>query len=196
MINRKTFFDEYRKTIDPNRKLDQKEVNAIGNFLNFVDIDLAKMEMNQWAYFFATVFHETKATFLPVKEAYYLQERYGWTDEKFDAWAKKNFRYYPYYGRGYVQTTWLKNYERSSKLIGVDFVKNPHLMMIPHYSFKVSLDGFIKGWFTTRKISDYVNKNETDYVNARRVINGIDDAQLIASYARIFENILRKSIIR
>ena len=196
MVNRKIFFQEYKNNIDPDRKLTQQEVDALDEFLSFVDPVLGQMQMNQWAYFFATVFHETHATFKPVKEAYYLQDKYKWTDAQYLAWAKRNFRYFPYYGMGYVQTTWLRNYEKYSKLFGIDFVNHPELMMVPKYSFKVSIHGFINGGFTGKKISDYVNKDKTDYRNARRVINGTDKMDLIASYAKIFENILRKSIIR
>ena len=186
MINRKIFFEQYKNMLDPNRKLDAKEVSAIDEFLDYVDANIGKLQMNQWAYFFATVFHETNAAFLPVREAYWLSED----------WRKKNLRYYPYYGRGAVQITWFKNYQYYSKTMGVDFVNYPDLMLVPKYSFRASLDGFINGIFTGKKISDYVNKDKADYVNARRVINGLDDANLIASYARLFENILRASVIR
>lgn len=186
MINRKTFFAEYKTNLDPNRSLDSKEISAIDEFIDYVDANIAKMQMNQWAYFFATVFHETNATFLPVREAYWISED----------WRKKNLRYYPYYGRGFVQITWLKNYQYYSKTMGEDFVKFPDLMMVAKYSFRSSLDGFMNGTFTGKKISDYVNKDKTDYVGARRVINGTDKAQLIAKYAQLFEAVLRKSIIR
>lgn len=74
---------------------------------------------------FVTVFHETAHTFLPVKEAYWLSEE----------WRKKNLRYFPFYGRGYLQTTWKVNYQYYSKLLGVDFVNNPDLMMNPKYFY-------------------------------------------------------------
>ena len=42
--------------------------------------------------------------------------------------------------------------------------------------------------FTGRKLSDFL---PGDYVGARKVINGTDKAQLIASYAEIFERALQ-----
>ena len=42
-------------------------------------------------------------------------------------------------------------------------------------------------------MSDYVNDKKKDYVGARRVINGTDKANLIAGYAKTFEQILNKS---
>lgn len=57
---------------------------------------------SQIAYVLATVEWETAKTFKPVREAFWLSE----------AWRKKNLRYYPFYGRGYVQLTWEKNYKK------------------------------------------------------------------------------------
>ena len=73
----------------------------------------------QWAYVFATVFHEAGTSFESVREAYYLQEKYNWTEEQFTAWRKKNLRYYPWDGKGYVQLTWERNYELFEKLMGI-----------------------------------------------------------------------------
>lgn len=185
MINRKTFYNEYRSNLDKDKKLTAREVGAIDIFLDFVDCSIGALNLNQWAYVFATVFHETAHTFEPVKEAYWLSEE----------WRKKNLRYFPFYGRGYVQITWKRNYEYYSKAMGEDFVKNPDLVMVPKYAFKILQHGFIHGVFTGKKISDYINKDKTDYKGARRCINGTDKADLIANYARLFENVLRKSII-
>ncbi|MGR9074141.1 MAG: peptidoglycan-binding protein, partial [Gammaproteobacteria bacterium] len=59
----------------------------------------------QVSYVLATTQWETAQTFRPVKEAYWLSED----------WRKNNLRYFPYYGRGYVQLTWEKNYEKYSR---------------------------------------------------------------------------------
>lgn len=182
MINRKKFFEDYRNNLDPNKKLDQKEVNALTVFLDFVDASWKMFTVPQWAYVFATVFHETNATFLPVKEAYWLSEE----------WRKKNLRYFPYYGRGYVQITWKDNYAKFSKDIGENFVKNPDLVMVPKYAFKILIDGFKNGTFTGKKISDYISNESKDYKGARRCINGTDKNGLIESYATTFERILTK----
>lgn len=183
MINKKIFFDEYRKNLDPNKILDAKEVSAIDEFLDFVQAVQKTFSTPQWAYVFATTFHETNATFLPIKEAYWLSE----------AWRLKNLRYSPYYGRGYVQITWRENYSKFSKIIGEDFVNKPDLVMIPKYAFQIMVHGFIYGSFTTKKITDYITNKKTDYKGARRCINGTDKAELIKNYAEQFEKIIRKS---
>lgn len=179
-MNRKIFFEEYKKNLDPNQKLDQKEVDAINLFLNFYERDKLTFNIPQWSYAFATVFHETAATFLPLREAPKLSEE----------WRKRNFRYFPFYGRGYVQLTWERNYALYSKKLGIDLVGNPDLAMKPEYAWFILIDGFKNGVFTGKKISDYINDKKKDYRNARRCINGTDRMDLIAKYALEFEKIL------
>lgn len=131
---------------------------------------------HQIAYVLATVEHETARTFKPVREAYWLSEN----------WRKKNLRYYPYYGRGYVQITWLKNYEYFSKLLKVDMVKDPDIAMRENVALFILVHGFRYGTFTGKKISDYINSNKVDFKGARRCINGTDCDVKIAKLAEIY----------
>jgi len=128
----------------------------------------------QTAYVLATVEWETAKTFKPVREAFWLTE----------AWRKKHFRYYPFYGRGFVQLTWKNNYEKYSKLLGVDMVKNPDLAMDNNIALFVLVHGFKTGTFTTKKITDFININKTDFLRARLCINGMDQASKIAALAK------------
>ena len=57
------------------------------------------------------------------------------------------------------------------------------------------VDGMIRGWFTGRKLLDYIDGDRRDYVNARRIINGTDRAQVIAGYAMAFERALRAATL-
>ena len=43
--------------------------------------------------------------------------------------------------------------------------------------------GFKHGVFTGRKLEDYVTASKTDFVNARRCINGVDKQREIAILA-------------
>ncbi len=127
----------------------------------------------QMAYVVATVEWETARTFKPVREAFWKSE----------AWRRENLRYYPYYGRGYVQLTWQRNYATYAYLSGVDLINNPDKAMDPAIALFILVHGFKTGTFTGRKISDYVNDHKTDFVNARRCINGVDHANDIARQA-------------
>lgn len=125
----------------------------------------------QQAYVLATVEWETNRTFKPVREAYWMTE----------GWRKANLRYYPYYGRGFPQLTWKRNYEHYSKKLGIDLVNNPDLALEPQHSTFIMVDGFKTGFFTGKKLEDYVRAGKTDYFNARRCINGLDRAREIAA---------------
>ncbi|WP_417681487.1 hypothetical protein [Roseibium sp.] len=125
------------------------------------------------AYGLATTQWETNHTFKPVKEAYWLSE----------SWRKKNLRYYPYYGRGYVQLTWDRNYDLYRGILGLDLVDDPDFALRHDVSLFVIAHGMKMGGFTGRKLEDYITRNKTDFVNARRVINGTNKAHEIAALA-------------
>ena len=130
-------------------------------------------DKNQIKYILATAEWETNHTFQPVREAYWVS----------DAWRQKHLRYYPYYGRGFVQLTWKKNYEKFSKLLNVDLVNNPDLLLNAKLSAFVIVYGMKHGTFTGKKLQDYINDNGVDFVNAREIINGSNEEYKIASIA-------------
>lgn len=135
---------------------------------------------NQAAYVLATAYHESDHLVKPINEA--GSERY-----------LHSKRYWPYIGRGYVQLTWEKNYKFASAKLGVDFVSNPDLLLQPEYAKKILVTGMKEGWFTGKKLSDYIDLSHSDYVDARRIINGTDKALMIAAYARQYEDLLLKA---
>jgi hypothetical protein len=132
------------------------------------------------AYILATAYWETARTMRPVKEAYWLSE----------AWRARNLRYYPWYGRGFVQLTWKYNYEKAGKILKLDLTTNPDRVMEPAISAAILVKGSVEGWFTGRKLSDYIGDNKLDYVSARRVINGTDKAFEIAKIALEYKKAL------
>ena len=127
----------------------------------------------QIAYVLATAEWETANTLKPVREAYWMPE----------IWRKKRFRYYPYYGRGYVQLTWKFNYDRYSKILGIDLVTHPDRALEPAIACFVLVHGFKHGVFTGKAITDFIRQGKTDFVGARRCINGTDKAGKIAAIA-------------
>jgi len=130
----------------------------------------------QIAYILATVEHETNNTFQPVREAYFLGEPDA---ENY----RQTLRYYPFYGRGYVQLTWDYNYREYSNLLGLDLVNQPDLVMRSDVSLFILIDGMKRGVFTGVSLDDYIVGGSADFLNARRIINGTDQASLIARYA-------------
>ena len=139
------------------------------------------LTVEQAAYVLATAKWETNHTMKPVREAYWLSEE----------WRKNNLRYYPYYGRGYVQLTWLDNYKKATDKLGYDLVNNADDALLPQYAVPILVLGMLEGWFTGKKLSDYIGVGKTDYVEARRIINGVDKKYEIASIASEYEEALR-----
>ncbi len=158
------------------------------------------ISLQQLAYISATIKHETLNTFEPVEEAYYLTDtkRKKYYENKYDPiladtlqrreTAKKygNTRLgdgVKYHGRGYIQITWQINYKKMKDYFKVDLINFPDLAMNPELSAHIALYGFEDGTFTTVKLNKYINKDKTDYFNAREVINGLNKAELIKGYA-------------
>lgn len=137
---------------------------------------------NQAAYVLATAYWETGRTMKPVVEAYWLSE----------TWRRKNLRYYPYHGRGYVQLTWKTNYVRAGKELGVDFVKFPQKLLEPRNSAEILVVGSKEGWFTKRRLSHYITLSKSDFVGARRIINGTDKKHQIADIAKAYDRELTR----
>jgi len=134
---------------------------------------------NQAAYVLATAYHETAHTMKPVRE-------YGG-----ETYLKKK-AYYPFVGMGYVQLTWLANYQKASKMLGVDFVKNPRLLLKAEYAAPILVIGSRDGWFTGKKLSDYITVSRSDFTGARKIINGTDRAKLIADIAIRYDALLKQ----
>lgn len=174
MIDRAKLFDGIRHGPFPG-KLEEDQVRGMNALLDAIEGE--RITDNRWtAYMQATAYHETAHTMLPIAEYGhgrghpYGQSKHG----------------HVYYGRGYVQLTWDYNYEKMGKILGVDLLNKPDLAMEPDIAAKVMLEGMIRGVFTGKALHDYFNDQHTDWINARRIINGTDRAKLIAGYAEQF----------
>ena len=97
-----------------------------------------------------------------------------------------------YRGRGYVQLTGRENYERFGYRLNIDLVSKPEMACDPDIAMKILFEGMMDGVFTGRSLRQYIKPSAglRDYVNARRVVNGTDKADLIAGYAGQFEALL------
>jgi putative chitinase len=130
------------------------------------------------AYILATAYHETAHTMQPIEEyGKGAGKSYG---QPAGAYGKR------YYGRGYVQLTHLSNYQKASLATGRDLVRYPEQAMDPDVAADIIVRGMSQGWFTGKKMSDF-----TTYRYMRLVVNGMDKADLIASYANTFERALK-----
>lgn len=176
-INR-TFFYQYIRSTLFKGGLKQSQIDGINRFLDYWDARPDLEDVRYLAYILATVHHETDQKFQPIEE--YGRGRgllYGLPDPQTRQ---------IYYGRGYVQLTWKRNYEFFTALLGKDLVNHPELALDPIISAEIIFRGMLNGSFTGKKLKDYFNAEREDWLNARRIINGTDKAANIANYARDF----------
>lgn len=183
MINRDYFYNIVRTSLYP-KGISGVAFEGMERFLDFWQVgDIIGYPPTgrdrRWlAYILATVYHETARTMQPIEE--YGRGR-GLEYGKADPITGKT-----YYGRGYVQLTWKFNYEKMGKVFDVDLVNIPALASDPDLAMKICFYGMSRGSFTGRKLSQYFTVTVSDWVNARKIINGLDKAELVASYAKVF----------
>ena len=142
--------------------------------------------LRQVAYMLATAKHETANTFAPIEE--YGKGKglpYGKPDRKTGL---------VYFGRGYVQLTWVKNYQTMGTVLGLPLYTQPDLALRYDVAYKIMSSWMTHGTFTGVSLSRYINEGKTDYLNARKIINSLDKADLIAGYATAIEQMLLSSL--
>lgn len=94
-------------------------------------------------------------------------------------------------GRDYCQTTGKDNYRRCGSYAGVDLVVFPDRIMEPAIAACNIVLGMKEGWFTGKKLSQYINAKAVDFEGARKIINGTDKAKKIALEAQMFLSALQ-----
>lgn len=184
-MDRKTFFDKVRAS-PFNGTLSQDAVDGMNAFLDAWEAS-GLTDLRWAAYMLATMLAEVGPNMRPVREGFKS------TDAAARGYVKaRSYKYAEvvngqvYYGRGLVQLTWFANYQKMSKLIGVDLVKEPDLALRPDIATQIMFKGMTLGTFTGKKLADYFKEDTTDWVNARRIINALDRAQEIAGYGKAF----------
>ena len=172
------------------------------NLLVETSYNLGITETNQIAYVLATAEHET-ATFSRLYEYggsdpyTYFMNLYG---NRTDIGNRPNTDDgYTYRGRGFAQLTGRANYEKMGQIMGVDLLNNPDLAADPILAARITVYGMKYGLFTTpntglARLDRYINDTHTDYINARKIINGNDQDILIAGYAEKYDSLLEHGL--
>lgn len=177
LIDRKRFFEKIQPTLFKNG-FSQAQTDSIEAILDECEKQ-GVTDKRQIAYIFATPYHECynphhpETRLTPIKE--YGSEQYL---------QSKN--YYPYIGRGFSGLTWKSNYEREGERLGIPLVEHPDMILDINLAANSHVYCMRKGTYTGRKLSDYINGELCNFLGARKIINGIDQAEKIAGYARLF----------
>lgn len=161
----RTIFYEYVKRAPFGGRITPAQREGLDKILDHWDS--SGLEDNRWlAYMLATVFHETAATMQPI------EEKGG------DKYLKSK-PYYPWYGRGLVQITWEENYKKFG-------LKRASEALEWEVALDIMFRGMVDGMFTGRKLNQFFNDRKDDPVGARKIINAMDKAKLIAGYHKNF----------
>lgn len=121
-----------------------------------------------------TVAIETASSFRPVREAYYLGEANGAAEA-----YRKGLRYYPWYGRGFIQLTLVSNYQTYGQKVdklwqaggAVDLITRPDDALDPDISAAVAAVYFRDhGGDNQRRIPKAAAAG--DWAEVRRLVQG------------------------
>lgn len=129
----------------------------------------------QVAYVVGTAWHEARLRCMPEIRAKHgtrvraMQDRYWGTG---------------YYGRGFVQLTWERNYRKFSDLLGIDLVGEPNRVLDPAIGAKILVLGMRDGLFTGVGLGKYFKEGyPPEWLNARRIVNGVFHAEYVSRAA-------------
>lgn len=193
MIDRERFYPVVRRHFG---RLRQAQVDGFEAILAACERDAAAGDERWASYILATAWHETGGRMEPVRETFaatdqeavdrLMRTRYG---------KRYAFRHEDngnaYYGRGFVQLTWRDNYRVMGQRLDLPLDDEPDLALEPGPAAAILVVGMVEGRFTGRRLDQYFTATESNTVEARRIVNGLDRAHKIAGYARKFYAALR-----
>lgn len=191
-IDRQKFFAAYEAAFGAITRPERR--TGLDTLLGAAEGDPQITDIRWLAYMLATVKHECADRWQPIEEFGKGKGlKYGVSVTVKDAQGNEFTNVY--YGRGYVQLTWDWNYKAMGEKLNNRLLYEPQLALEPEVAYKIMSVGMRHGSFTGKSLSKYINDQQCDYVNARRIINGTDQAQRIAGYATKLEAILRASLV-
>lgn len=187
-MNSPTFYDAIRSHLFKGH-LAQSQVDGV-EVITSACLTYGVTDQRMVAYILATAYWETGQTMRPIEE-------YGkGAGHRYGGKIKQSGKPYTtpdqiYYGRGYTQNTWYENYEMLSRELyavakGWDFLNNPELLLIPEPSIWATIHCMWHGLYTGVSLSTYFTSLKEDWGSARKIINGMDQADKIAGFALIF----------
>lgn len=190
-FDRQKFFDGYTAAFGGSLNSSQRA--GLEALLTAAEADTDITDIRWLAYMLATVKHECGNEWQPIEE--YSKgkgSKYGQPVTVTDPAGKSYSNVY--YGRGYVQLTWDYNYKSMGQVLNNRLYYEPALALNPENAYRIMSHGMRHGSFTGKKLSQYIEGSTCDYTNARRIINGTDQAEKIAGYAQKLEKVLRDSV--
>lgn len=186
-------FDENKFDSIAGYVLSGSQQSGLSDLWTRMQADPSVYVISYAAYMLATVEHECARTWRPVTEAGSLAyfEKYETGHLARQLGNTQPGDGYKYRGRGYVQITGWANYKKFERGM-TGLLDDPDRTLVPRVAYWILSVGMQLGWFTGHKLSDYCTVDKADYIGARRVVNGQDDAQEIAARAEVFASCITK----
>jgi putative chitinase len=191
-LNRTFFFDRVRLSLFGG-SLKQTQVDGLTTLLDYWETHHAAKDDRWLAYVLGTAYHEVDRRMQPIHEygsTAYFMSRYdiSGNNPKLATRLGNNIvgDGATYHGRGFVQLTGKANYQDWENRTGQPLVAQPDLVIDTGIATRIIFEGMIGGTFTGRQLSDYFSPAKADWVNARRIVNGLDKANMIAGYGQEF----------
>lgn len=209
-MDRAAFYNTVRNALF-HGVLSQQQVDGMEAILNFWEtppVQPSGTFKTNWdirsigwlAYMLATTKHETASTMQPIDEFgsdSYFEQMYGGRADLGNVQTGDGARFH---GRGFVQLTGRSNYTKMTPIVRAfypeapDFTIDPAAVKNDNYAavimFYGMFNGIFTGWALKNFIGDPLKGQIVDYLHARKIINGMDRADLIESYAKKFANAL------
>ena len=202
-LNRTFFFEHVRTRLFP-KGMTQSQVEGLNAILDHWENGYAAKDGRWLAYMLATAYHETGQTMQPVRETFAPTDAQAIRRlQRASISGKRTSQANPYwkpdadgkswFGRGLVQLTYKANYQAMADVLKVDLVGHPELALTMDVALSVMFVGMIEGLFSRPRyrLGDYFDGTKADWVNARRIVNGLDRAKDIAGYGRAFYGAIR-----
>lgn len=191
-LDRKKFWNLYHAKFGACGVVTQGTVDGLNYLLDRFETETRLDNIPQFSCVLATAFHET-GVFVKHNGKKVLQRfqpvREGKAAAGSEVWIKYQSKYWNtgYYGRGFVQATWLINYLKLGKLLGIGnlFVENPDLLLENKWAYEALVAAMVFGLY--RK--DDLGRQDLDryfpakmerstketFYQAREIINGDKD---------------------
>ena len=193
-IDRKAFFDAVRGTLFGGR-LAGGQVRGMTALLDRFERGGETDDRRFLAYMLATAHHETGGRMQPVRETFAASDdtaiarldrafAEGRLPQVSAPYWRRDETGHSWLGRGLVQITHRRNYEKLAALTGLDLLARPELAMETGPAVEILFVGMLAGAFTGRRLGDHFFVGEADWIGARRIINGLDRAERVAGYGR------------
>ncbi|MEG5137582.1 MULTISPECIES: peptidoglycan-binding protein [unclassified Microcoleus] len=138
-------------------------------------------DRGQIAYVFATAEHESHfgRFMMELSDGWYLEGREDLGNT--EPGDGPRFK-----GRGFVQITGRRNYQIWSEKLGINLIDRPEQAALPEIAAIILVRGMRDGSFTGVGLSDFIAGGSRDFFNARRIVNGLDHADIIAQFAEYY----------